>query len=227
LTVVALRVALSELRNQITIIPQDPLLFSGTVRSNVDPFGLFGDDQVWQAIDRVGLRTRLERGDGHFDEAGSGLTSAMNALYCHVSDRGANFSVGERQLVCLARALLKKTRVLLLDEATASVDVETDAAIQRTVRDCFSECTVLTIAHRLATIMDSDSVLVLDHGRVVEHDHPHLLLNPAAVAASAGGASPSMLRSMAEAMGPEHLSDMLTVASGAYHSRQGQHPKAQ
>lgn len=189
-------VKLFDLRSRITIIPQDPLLFAGTIRSNVDPFSQCTDERVWTVIRHVGLGERVERsGDG---------------LNCPVSERGSNFSVGQRQLICLARALLKECRLLLLDEATASVDQETDAMIQKTIRESFQHCTVLTIAHRLQTIMDSDKVLVMDKGRVVEYDSPYRLLAP--TMGETGDTSARLFRSMVDALGPEQAALMHSIA---------------
>ncbi|KAJ8734780.1 hypothetical protein PYW08_014030 [Mythimna loreyi] len=151
--------ALQELRSKISIIPQEPVLFSATVRYNLDPFNNYDDDQLWQALEAVDLK------------------GAVPALDFKVSEGGGNFSLGQRQLVCLARAILRANRILVLDEATANVDPKTDEFIQRTIRTRFAECTVLTVAHRLNTIMDSDRVMVMDSGRLVEFDHPYLLLN--------------------------------------------------
>jgi len=151
------------LRSRLTIIPQDPVLFSGTIRSNLDPFGKCSDDDLWTALEHSHLRTFVKSCDAGLDY--------------RVSEGGENLSVGQRQLICLARALLRHTRVLILDEATAAVDVETDALIQSTIRQEFQSCTVLTIAHRLNTIMDCDRVLVLHEGRVAEFDSPDALLN--------------------------------------------------
>ncbi|KAK7067583.1 Canalicular multispecific organic anion transporter 1, partial [Halocaridina rubra] len=155
-------IGLHDLRSRLTIIPQDPVLFSGTLRMNLDPFEQYSDDRVWSALEL-----------SHLKEFVSGLASG---LQYEVSEGGDNLSVGQRQLVCLARALLRKTRVLILDEATAAVDLETDALIQDTIRREFSDCTVLTIAHRLNTIMDSTRVLVLDRGEIKEFDAPDALL---------------------------------------------------
>ncbi|XP_058461288.1 probable multidrug resistance-associated protein lethal(2)03659 [Malaya genurostris] len=154
---------LKDLRSKISIIPQDPILFSGTLRSNLDPFEEKNDEQLWDVLDQVELK--------------EAISSFAGGLECKMSDGGSNFSMGQRQLVCLARAMLRKNKILVLDEATANVDPETDKLIQTTIRTKFAECTVLTIAHRLHTVMDSDRVLVMDAGRVVEFGHPHKLMN--------------------------------------------------
>ncbi|XP_062528577.1 ATP-binding cassette sub-family C member 4 isoform X3 [Bombyx mori] len=153
---------LHELRSQISIIPQEPVLFSGTMRHNLDPFDEYPDQVLWRALEEVELKEVVQ-------ELPAGLNSRM-------SEGGGNFSVGQRQLVCLARAIVRRNRLLVLDEATANVDPQTDALIQTTIRNKFAECTVLTIAHRLHTVMDSDKVLVMDAGQMVEFDHPHVLL---------------------------------------------------
>ncbi|XP_031835587.1 putative multidrug resistance-associated protein lethal(2)03659 isoform X2 [Nomia melanderi] len=155
-------ICLEDLRRNISIIPQDPVLFSGTLRRNLDPFNEFSDKALWEVLEEVELKEAIIT-------AGTGLQS-------RVLDRGSNYSVGQRQLVCLARAILRNNRILMLDEATANVDPHTDALIQHTIRKKFAKCTVLTIAHRLNTIMDSDKVLVMDKGRMAEYDHPHVLL---------------------------------------------------
>ena len=156
------QISLKNLRSKISIIPQEPVLFSGTLRKNLDPFDEYKDDQVWNALDEVKLKSAVS-------ELPSGLTST-------VSEGGSNFSVGQRQLLCLARAVLRDNKILVLDEATANVDPQTDELIQNTIRRKFKDCTVLTIAHRLHTIMDSDRVLVMSAGNAVEFDHPHVLL---------------------------------------------------
>ncbi|KAF4093148.1 hypothetical protein AMELA_G00028850 [Ameiurus melas] len=153
---------LHELRSRITIIPQDPVLFSGSLRMNLDPFDGYSDEEVWKALELAHLKTFV-----------SGLQEKLNH---ECSEGGENLSLGQRQLVCLARALLRKTKILVLDEATAAVDVETDELIQSTIRTQFEECTVLTIAHRLNTIMDYTRVLVLDKGQMVEFDSPSSLI---------------------------------------------------
>ncbi|OAD56496.1 Multidrug resistance-associated protein 4 [Eufriesea mexicana] len=152
------QIGLHELRKKISIIPQEPVLFSATLRDNLDPFHNFDDATLWAALEDVELK------------------SSVSSLDYNVEQGGTNFSVGQRQLLCLARAILRNNKILLLDEATANVDPTTDALIQKTIRQKFKNCTVLTIAHRLNTIMDSDKVLVMDHGKVVEFDHPYILL---------------------------------------------------
>eukprot|EP00760_Papus_ankaliazontas_P013947 PhM_4_TR15927/c0_g1_i1/m.43479 len=170
------KLKMRDLRSAITIIPQDPLLFEGTMRTNLDPFNKHKAADVWQALERVGMADRVKQ---DLTTATSSGTVSEEWLEAPIDERGANYSVGQRQLLCLARALLKRTRILLLDEATASVDTEADALIQRTIRDCFTDCTVLTIAHRLQTIIDGDRVVVLDHGNLKEFDTPkNLLDNP-------------------------------------------------
>ncbi|XP_035217642.1 multidrug resistance-associated protein 4-like isoform X2 [Stegodyphus dumicola] len=155
-------IGLHDLRKKISIIPQDPVLFTGPVRRNLDPFGEHTDDELWQALEEAYLKEAIEEMPGGLDT--------------EVSEGGGNFSVGQRQLICLARAILRRNRILVLDEATANVDPNTDSLIQETIRDRFAHCTVLTIAHRLHTIMDSDRVLVLDAGEVKEFDEPYTLL---------------------------------------------------
>ncbi|KAM6957261.1 multidrug resistance-associated protein 1 [Aplochiton taeniatus] len=153
---------LHELRSRITIIPQDPVLFSGSLRMNLDPFDGYSDEEVWRALELAHLKSFV-----------SGLPDKLDH---ECSEGGENLSLGQRQLVCLARALLRKTKILVLDEATAAVDLETDNLIQSTIRTQFEDCTVLTIAHRLNTIMDYTRVLVLDRGEMAEFDCPSKLL---------------------------------------------------
>ncbi|XP_022162518.1 probable multidrug resistance-associated protein lethal(2)03659 isoform X2 [Myzus persicae] len=153
---------LHDLRSKISIIPQEPVLFSGSMRKNLDPLDEYPDHALWNALEEVELKTAVE-------DLPDGLNSKM-------SEGGSNFSVGQRQLVCLARAIVRSNKLLVLDEATANVDSQTDALIQNTIRNKFRSCTVLTIAHRLNTVMDSDRVLVMDAGTMVEFDHPYNLL---------------------------------------------------
>ncbi|XP_067858105.1 canalicular multispecific organic anion transporter 1 [Heptranchias perlo] len=155
-------IGLHDLRQRLTIIPQDPVLFSGTFRMNLDPFNRYSDEEVWRSLELAHLK--------HY------TVSLPNKLQHEVSEGGDNLSVGQRQLLCLARALLRKSKILILDEATAAVDLETDNLIQTTIQTEFADCTVLTIAHRLHTIMDSTRVMVLEAGRMVEFDSPSALL---------------------------------------------------
>ncbi|XP_008207016.1 probable multidrug resistance-associated protein lethal(2)03659 isoform X1 [Nasonia vitripennis] len=155
-------IPLQTLRSRLSIIPQDPVLFSGTLRRNLDPFDEFSSDAIWSALEQVEMKDTIQ-----LSKAG---------LEYQVRNRGSNFSVGQRQLICLARAVLRKNRILVSDEATANVDPQTDSLIQRTIRTKFAQCTVITIAHRLNTIMDSDKVMVLDEGCLIEFDHPYNLL---------------------------------------------------
>ncbi|KAM9837504.1 ATP-binding cassette sub-family C member 3 isoform 1-T1 [Aulostomus maculatus] len=156
-------IGLHDLRSKLTIIPQEPVLFSGTLRMNLDPFEKYSDEEVWKALEH-----------SHLHRFVSNQPAQLN-LEC--SEGGENLSVGQRQLVCLARALLRKTRILILDEATAAIDLETDDLIQSTIRTQFEDCTVFTIAHRLNTIMDYTRVLVLDKGQIAEFDTPTNLLS--------------------------------------------------
>ncbi|KAJ8983684.1 hypothetical protein NQ317_003472 [Molorchus minor] len=156
------QLGLSTLRSKISVIPQEPVLFSTTIRKNLDPFDEFSDDVLWNALENVNLK--------------SAIGDLSNGLYTKLTEGGSNLSVGQRQLLCLARAIVRNNKILVLDEATANVDPYTDELIQMTIREKFADCTVLTIAHRLYTIMDSDRVLVMDGGRAVEYDHPYKLL---------------------------------------------------
>ncbi|XP_051795823.1 ATP-binding cassette sub-family C member 3 isoform X4 [Acanthochromis polyacanthus] len=156
-------IGLHDLRSKLTIIPQEPVLFSGTLRMNLDPFEKYADEDVWKALEHSHLQKFVSN------------QPAKLELEC--SEGGENLSVGQRQLVCLARALLRKTRILILDEATAAIDLETDDLIQSTIRTQFEDCTVFTIAHRLNTIMDYTRVLVLDKGQIAEFDTPTSLLS--------------------------------------------------
>uniref|UniRef100_A0A8C4ULI7 Multidrug resistance-associated protein 1 n=1 Tax=Falco tinnunculus TaxID=100819 RepID=A0A8C4ULI7_FALTI len=155
-------IGLHDLRGNLNIIPQDPILFSGTVQSNLDPLGKHSDLELWEVLELCDLKVFVQ--------------SLPKKLLHEISEGGENLSVGQRQLVCLARALLRKTKILVLDEATASVDMETDNLVQSTIKREFYNCTVLTVAHRLHTVMDSERVLVLDAGRILEYDTPHNLL---------------------------------------------------
>uniref|UniRef100_A0A8C4XY13 Multidrug resistance-associated protein 4 n=1 Tax=Gopherus evgoodei TaxID=1825980 RepID=A0A8C4XY13_9SAUR len=153
---------LHDLRKKISIIPQEPVLFTGTMRKNLDPFNEYTDEELWNVLEEVQLKEAVEE-----------LPDKMET---QLAESGSNFSVGQRQLVCLARAILKKNKILIIDEATANVDARTDELIQKTIREKFAQCTVLTIAHRLNTIIDSDKIMVLDAGRLKEYNEPYILL---------------------------------------------------
>ncbi|KAK0579261.1 hypothetical protein LWI29_023572 [Acer saccharum] len=181
------KLGLTDLRKVLSIIPQSPVLFSGTVRFNLDPFSEHNDADLWEALERAHLKDVIRRNSF--------------GLEAEVSEGGENFSVGQRQLLSLARALLRRSKILVLDEATAAVDVRTDALIQRTIREEFKSCSMLIIAHRLNTIIDCDRILVLDAGQVVEHDTPEtLLLNEegafSRMVQSTGPANAQYLRSL-------------------------------
>ncbi|XP_077976259.1 ATP-binding cassette sub-family C member 4-like [Styela clava] len=153
---------LHDLRKALSIIPQDPILFTGTMRRNIDPFNNYSDEDLWNALEQVQLKEFIE--------------SFPMKLNTEIVESGSNLSVGQRQLVCLARAVLRKSKILVIDEATANVDIRTDRLIQETIRQKFKQCTVITIAHRINTIIDSDKILVLEEGQVKEFDKPSVLL---------------------------------------------------
>ncbi|CAN1302447.1 ABC transporter C family member 2 [Linum perenne] len=178
---------LMDLRKVLGIIPQSPVLFSGSVRFNLDPFSEHNDADLWEALERAHLKDAIRRNSLGLD--------------AEVSEAGENFSVGQRQLLSLARALLRRSKILVLDEATAAVDVRTDALIQKTIREEFRTCTMLIIAHRLNTIIDCDRVLLLDSGRVLEYDSPEELLSRddsafSKMVQSTGSANSQYLRSL-------------------------------
>ena len=196
-------IGLRDLRSRVTIIPQDPTLFEGTVRSNLDPFDEYDDARSLAALKKVQLDVMLARGKADASKAedaeGAGGAAAAgtpappkappagvpaasalkggSVLDLPINEGGGNLSVGQRQLFCVARALMRSPRVLLMDEATASVDAETDAVIQAVVRSEFKQSTILTVAHRINTILDSDKIMVMEAGRLVEEGMPQQLLD--------------------------------------------------
>ncbi|KAK1428175.1 hypothetical protein QVD17_17004 [Tagetes erecta] len=153
---------LHDLRSRFGIIPQEPILFEGTVRSNIDPIGQHSDDEIWRSLERCQLNDVVASKPGKLDSA--------------VVDNGDNWSVGQRQLLCLGRVMLKHSKILFMDEATASVDSQTDAVIQKILREDFADCTIISIAHRIPTVMDCDRVLVIDAGYAKEFDKPSRLI---------------------------------------------------
>ena len=157
------RIPLDLLRNKLCIIPQDPVMFSASVRFNLDPFDEHTDEAIWSVLSDVNMKEHV--------------LSLPSQLQEQVAEGGDNFSAGQRQLICIGRALLRKPRILIMDEATASIDPETDNFIQKMIRQKFEDVTMLTIAHRLHTIIDSTRVLVMDAGHVGEYDVPEVLLN--------------------------------------------------
>ncbi|XP_055333700.1 LOW QUALITY PROTEIN: multidrug resistance-associated protein 1-like [Paramacrobiotus metropolitanus] len=159
------KIGLHDLRSRITIIPQESVLFSGTLRLNLDPFEQSSDEQIWKALELSRLKPYFQ--------------ASQNGLNFKVTESGGNLSVGQRQLLCLARALLRRSKILILDEATAAIDFETDNFVQEIIRSEFAECTIITIAHRLNTIMDATRVMVMEAGRIKEFETPEKLLeNP-------------------------------------------------
>uniref|UniRef100_A0A669EIC6 Multidrug resistance-associated protein 4 n=1 Tax=Oreochromis niloticus TaxID=8128 RepID=A0A669EIC6_ORENI len=188
-------IGLHDLRQKMSIIPQDPVLFTGSMRKNLDPFNQHTDEELWSALEEVQLKSVVEELPGKLETA--------------LAESGSNFSVGQRQLVCLARAILRKNRILIIDEATANVDPRTDELIQKTIRDKFRECTVLTIAHRLNTIVDSDRILVLDAGKIHAYDEPYTLLQDPT----------NIFYKMVQQTGKQEAAALLEAAKKAYDSR--------
>ncbi|XP_014892041.1 multidrug resistance-associated protein 5 [Poecilia latipinna] len=156
------QIGLDDLRSKLAIIPQEPVLFIGTVRSNLDPWDQYTDEQIWEALEKTHIKEMV--------------CQLPHSLHSEVTENGENFSVGERQLLCVARALLRNSKILILDEATAAIDTETDRLIQETIRTAFNSCTTLIIAHRLNTVLSCNRVMVLDSGQILEFDSPAALL---------------------------------------------------
>ncbi|XP_042486112.1 ABC transporter C family member 3-like [Macadamia integrifolia] len=156
------KIGLHDLRSRLSIVPQEPTMFEGTLRNNLDPLDEYNDEQIWEALDKCQLGDKVRKKEGKLDSA--------------VTENGENWSLGQRQLVCLGRTLLKKSKILVLDEATASMDTATDYLIHQTLKKHFSGSTIITIAHRITSILDADMVLLLDNGLVLEYDSPTKLL---------------------------------------------------
>ncbi|KAI8814939.1 hypothetical protein BJ742DRAFT_784975 [Cladochytrium replicatum] len=223
-------IGIKDLRTKISIVPQDPILFSGTLREALDPLGEHSDAAIWQVLKRTHfiesmLQTASTAANGNGSASvavednvsittavGSGnvqLSEGGVSLDMIVSEGAGNFSVGQRQLLCIARAVLRRSKVVFLDEATASIDNELDTKIQRIIREELGGATLLTIAHRLKTIIDFDKVLVLDHGSVVEFGTPHQLLQD----------EYGTLRSMALETG--EFDELVAIARSAYEDKFG------
>ncbi|KAL0850163.1 hypothetical protein ABMA28_012038 [Loxostege sticticalis] len=193
-------IALKDLRSKISIIPQEPVLFSASLRYNMDPFDKYTDADIWNALEQVELK------------------NSVTSLSAPVESGGTNFSAGQRQLLCLARAALARNKLLVLDEATANVDPNTDALIQKSIRKFFADCTVLTVAHRLHTVADSDRVVVMEAGRIVECGHPHELLQNddghfSRMVKQLGHAAEQSLRDLAANAHVEHIKKNKTEAA--------------
>jgi ATP-binding cassette subfamily C (CFTR/MRP) protein 1 len=176
-------VGLAKLRSNIAVIPQDPVLYSGTVQTNLDPFGDYDDEKLYEVLRRVGLCSSGEnRSNSSISLVSLGQSkrsqfqARIDSLADNITEGGSNFSVGQRQLLVIARALLNGSKLVIMDEATAAVDAETDAAIQKVMREEFKASTVITVAHRINTIMDSNFILVMSDGRASEFDSPKKLL---------------------------------------------------
>jgi len=155
-------VGLNDLRLKLNIIPQEPALFEGTIRDNLDPLGVHTDEEIWESLEKCLLADVISQKEEKLDTL--------------VAAKGENWSMGQRQLICLGRVLLRRSRILILDEATASVDTQTDLLLQNTIKTEFADCTVISIAHRIPTVMSCDKVLVLDAGQVKEFGSPKFLL---------------------------------------------------
>lgn len=189
----AKKIGLHELRKKIAIIPQEPVLFTGTVRSNLDPSesNQHSDHELWNALREAQLEKTINDLDGGLD--------------AQIVDCGSNFSIGQKQLICLARAILRRNKILVLDEATANCDPNTDALIQKTIRTVFKDTTTITVAHRLNTIIDSDKILVMDSGEVKEFETPYNLVRIPS----------SLFCSMVNATGPQNSKTLKIAAKNA------------
>jgi len=197
-------IELKNLRSALSIIPQDPRLFYGTIRFNMDPLSVYTDDELWTSLEKVQLKSRV--------------SNYKLKLLTQVNEGGSNFSVGERQLFCLARAILRKSKIVLIDEATANVDLETDRLIQKALRESLQECTVITIAHRINTIIDCNKVLVMDKGNAVEFGEPYKLIKQSLEVSDEK--KKSFLYSMMQSYGEQQVKELIQLASEAHFHRQ-------
>jgi ATP-binding cassette subfamily C (CFTR/MRP) protein 4 len=206
------KIGMHDLREKMAIIPQEPFLFRGTLRFNLDPFSQHQDVDIWAALEAAELKRMVE-----------GLQGGLDAI---VDDNGKNFSIGERQLLSLARAVLRRSKIIVMDEATANVDLQSDRMIQKAIHSLFQGATVFTIAHRLNTVIgDYDRILVLDQGQVMEFDEPWVLLNgpESGVKPSEGsGSSPTSggwLRRMVADTGAENEAKLRQAAKEQWEKR--------
>ncbi|XP_057338415.1 ATP-binding cassette sub-family C member 5-like isoform X4 [Microplitis mediator] len=156
-------ISLNKLRSKLSIIPQDPIIFNGSIRYNLDPWKVKTDEEIWSALEKTKLKNKVITMPGQ-----------LNAF---VDSGGSNMSMGERQLLCLARVLLRKNKIIILDEATASVDPITESIVQTTIQEEFSDCTIMIIAHRLQNVLSCDRILVMENGKILEFDTPSKLLD--------------------------------------------------
>ena len=186
------KVSLRQLRDKITIIPQEPTLFKGTLRYNLDPLEQSTDEEVLEVLNKSGLveiinkkkKEQKEKKEKEAKEKGEEKSDEQkkedeSLLSFHIDEKGGNLSSGEKAIICICRAIMKKSKIVILDEATANIDLVTENQIQKMIKECFQDCTMITIAHRLQTIVQSDKVLVMGNGKVKEFDHPQALMaNP-------------------------------------------------
>jgi len=198
-----LKMPLGTLRSHLTCITQMPVLLSGTIRSNVDPFGEHSDDRVIECLNKCQLVAKIASKKKTGGTGDNGKDVGVDVLHVRVQEGGSNFSAGERQLICVARALLAQPKLLLLDEASSNIDPETDAILQTMIRCEFKECTKLIIAHRINTIIDCDKIIVLDKGSIVECDVPKVLL----------GTESSHFSKLVDACGEESAKEMRRIAN--------------
>ncbi|CBN77890.1 multidrug resistance-associated protein-like protein [Ectocarpus siliculosus] len=208
------KVGLHDLRPRMSVVPQTPFLFSGSMRLNLDPFGKQSDAHMWASLEAVQMKTYVQ--------------SLAGGLDAPVAEGGGNLSVGQRQLLCLARAVLQRSQILVMDEATANIDQHTDSLIQDVVRTSFKGKTVIMVAHRLNTVIDCDQVVVLSEGSVVEAGHPHVLLRdpPAscgttAAACETSAAAYATLSSMVDETGVSSAMHLRRLAQGAWNASEG------
>ena len=192
------KVSLRQLRDKITIIPQEPTLFKGTLRYNLDPLDQCTDEEILETLKKSGideiinkkkkeLKEKKEKEDKEREEKGLEKEEKTeeekkeddSLINFHIDEKGGNLSSGEKAIICICRAIMKKSKIVILDEATANIDLVTENQIQKMIKECFQDCTMITIAHRLQTIVQSDKVLVMGNGKVKEFDHPQsLMANP-------------------------------------------------